>query len=55
MLLKNNFSKGTPFFKHDKISEYSAKTKAKTNIIESDKSIDGSSNRDNREPIKTND
>lgn len=32
-ILKNNFSKGTPFFKNDKYSDYSAKTKARTNII----------------------
>ena len=32
-LLKNNYSKGTPFFKNDKYSEYSAKTKAKSNNI----------------------
>ena len=32
-ILKNKFSKGTPFFKNDKYSEYSAKTKAKSNNI----------------------
>ena len=51
-IMKNNYSKGTPFFKNDKYSEYSAKTKARSNNIESDKSIDGSSNKD---PLKTND
>lgn len=45
-ILKTNYNKGTPFFKNDKYSEYSAKTKAKSNNIESDKSIDGSSNKD---------
>lgn len=51
-VFKSNFSKGTPFFKNDKYSDYSsAKTKARTNVIESDKSIDGSSNKD---AIKTN-
>lgn len=44
-ILKSNYSKGTPFFKNDKYSEYSAKTKARSNNIESDKSIDGSSNK----------
>jgi len=48
--LKNNYSKGTPFFKNDKSSEYSAKTKAKSNNIESDKSNDGSSTKG---PVKT--
>ncbi len=41
--MKTNYNKGTPFFKNDKYSEYSAKTKARSNNIESDKSIDGSS------------
>ena len=30
-ILKTNYTKGTPFFKNDKCSEYSAKTKAKSN------------------------
>jgi len=45
-ILKNNYSKGTPFFKNDKCSEYSVKTKAKSSNFESDKSIDGSSNKE---------
>ena len=49
-IMKKNYSKGTPFFKNDKSSEYSVKTKAKSRDIESDKSIDGSSNKD---PVKT--
>ena len=44
-ILKTNYSKGTPFFKNDKASEYSAKTKAKTN--KSSKSLDS------KEPVKT--
>ncbi len=32
-ILKSNYSKGTPFFKNDKCSEYSAKTKARSNHI----------------------
>jgi hypothetical protein len=45
-ILKSNYTKGTPFFKNDKYSEYSAKTKARSNNIESDKSIDGSSSKE---------
>lgn len=49
-ILKSNYSKGTPFFKNDKYSEYSAKTKARSNNIESDKSNDGSSNKEIQKP-----
>lgn len=47
-ILKTNYNKGTPFFKNDKYSEYSAKTKARSNNFESDKSIDGSSMKDSK-------
>jgi hypothetical protein len=43
--LKNGY-KGAPFFKNDRCSEYSAKTKAKSINIGSDKSNDGSSIKD---------
>ena len=43
--LKNGY-KGAPFFKNDRCSEYSAKTKAKSINIESDKSNDGSQIKD---------
>ena len=42
-ILKSTYTKGTPFFKNDKSSEYSVKTKAKSSNFESDKSVDGSS------------
>ena len=44
-ILKSNYTKGTPFFKNDKSSEHSVKTKAKSSNIESDKSIDGNSSK----------
>jgi hypothetical protein len=49
-ILKSNYAKGTPFFKNDKCSEYSVKTKAKSSNFESDKSVDGNSSKG---PMKT--